>query len=100
MTFTPEQAEEVVKEKLKMLDDIVIVDQPKQQVAAAAMIMECCIVLARDIVQRLYRVSPEKIAEVAQGIAFKMFEALMRPAPQPQQLVSIDPRHLRNIPKV
>lgn len=101
MSYTQEQAEEAVKEKLEMLDKIAIIDQPKQQVAAAAMIMECCIEMARDIVKRRYPVSPDKVAEVAQPIAFEMFQALMKPAPQQsQQFIPLDPRQFPKMPKV
>lgn len=103
MSYTQEEAEEAVKEKLEMVDDIAIIDQPKQQVAAAAMIMECCLVMARDIVQRRYtaKEASEYEMEVTQEIGFKMFEALMKPVPQPaQQFVPLDPRAFGNIPKV
>jgi hypothetical protein len=101
MAFTPEESEKAIQEKVDLMKDIGMVDQAKQQIAATGLIMECCLVMARDIVERRYNLSDE---DDIQKLAFQMFEALMikfTPAPQQQQkVIPIDPALFRNIPKV
>jgi len=61
---TQSEIEQVINDRVKAMDDIIIADSIKQNVAGLALLMECCYAAAKDLEGRL-----EHTKNVPRGVA-------------------------------